>query len=399
MDKAIEIMYIGVLPPHGGGAAIASAQVLEGLAERGHKIRALCPMPENLSGAEDVYATAHPEIAVTRYIVPHAGLNPLVPFPDDYRNHEDKKIREALPGLIQDSRPDIIIVGRESFVWHVPQVAQSYSIPNVLVCHGGTLIGIQQGTHSAELERQFFQGLDMVSFIITVAQHLRDFLRPRGYNNIKAIPNGVDARFFYPTPKDPLVRGNLDARPDDVVVLFPGMLKSQKRPLDLVASAALALQRNPNLLFVIAGTGPMASEMEEACRQAGVSDRFRFVGWVEHSKMPRYYNTAEMVVLPSEGEGLALAYLEAQSCGSLLIASDIAPAREAVMDGQTGLLFRKGDVEQLAEKMVFAANSPDQCRQIGLAARERVLLRPIETVVTEYEEVFANVASAPFGDV
>ena len=253
MEKLLEIIYIGVLPPHTGGAAIASAQVLEGLAQKGHKIQAVTPVPDDLKEAAGEYAASHPEIAVTGYPVPRLGLNPMVPFPEDYRNHEGAEIRKALSGLVQASAPDLIIVGRESFAWHVPRIARSCSIPSVLVCHGGTLIGIQQGTHSEELKSQFFQGVDIVSCVVTVADHLRDFLVCCGYRKVRAIRNGVDVRKFSPAKRDREITGEIGAVPDDILVLFPAVLKSQKRPLDLVASAVLALKRRSNLLFLFAG--------------------------------------------------------------------------------------------------------------------------------------------------
>ena len=96
-------------------------------------------------------------------------------------------------------------------------------------------------------------------------------------------------------------------------------------------------------------------------------------------------NLADLVVMPSESEGLARVYLEAQACGRTLIASDIAAAREVVIHGQTGLLFRKGDLEDMAEKILLAAGDPLLREKIGKPAREQVLRRhDLETIAEEY---------------
>ena len=67
--------------------------------------------------------------------------------------------------------------------------------------------------------------------------------------------------------------------------------------------------------------------------------RVRFAGWIDYARMPDYINLGDIVVMPSESEGLARVYLEAQACARVLVASDIPPAREVVTEGETGLLF------------------------------------------------------------
>ena len=110
-------------------------------------------------------------------------------------------------------------------------------------------------------------------------------------------------------------------------MLFVANLNQRKRPLDLVESAAEALRRNSKLVYVIVGDGPLRSAMETACKKRRVYENFRFVGWIDYEHVPNYINLADMVVLPSEGEGLARVYIETQACARLLIASDIPPAR------------------------------------------------------------------------
>jgi L-malate glycosyltransferase len=72
-------------------------------------------------------------------------------------------------------------------------------------------------------------------------------------------------------------------------------------------------------------------------------------------RMPDYINLADGVLMPSEREGQSLVYLETQACGRVLIASDIPPAREIIVQGQTGLLFRLGDVADFAAKILMTA--------------------------------------------
>src|SRR4029434_2172973 len=121
-----------------------------------------------------------------------------------------------------------------------------------------------------------------------------------------------------------------------------------KRPLDIVRSARDVLRRNPRVLYLIVGEGMSREKIGGLAAQCGVIERFRFQPFVDNAVMPRYMNLADLVVMPSEREGLSRVYLEAQACAKTLLASDIPGAREAVTHGETGLLFRRGDIDDLA---------------------------------------------------
>jgi glycosyltransferase involved in cell wall biosynthesis len=103
--------------------------------------------------------------------------------------------------------------------------------------------------------------------------------------------------------------------------------------------------------------------------------------------VPSYLNLADMVVIPSESEGLARVYVETQSCGRVLVASDIPAAREVIVDGETGLLFRLGDVADATAKTLPLAAAPELRAAIGQKARARVGGHALDGAVQAYERV------------
>jgi glycosyltransferase involved in cell wall biosynthesis len=113
-------------------------------------------------------------------------------------------------------------------------------------------------------------------------------------------------------------------------------------------------------------------EMRALAEESGVIHRFRFETFVDNAEMPRYMNLADLVLMPSEREGLSRVYLEAQACAKALVASDIPGARETITDGETGLLFRRADIDDLAEKTLLAAGNPALRARIGRQARQYV---------------------------
>jgi L-malate glycosyltransferase len=244
------------------------------------------------------------------------------------------------------------------------------------------------------MARSLVARMNEADCVIAVARHFAERLRELGLERITIIQNGVDTRRFAPTPPDPALMRSLRIADDRIVVAHFSNLKDFKRPLDLVHSAALAVERDPRLLYLVVGDGSLRESLEAECRRLGLAECFRFVGWVPFEEVPRYLHLAHMSALPSETEALALAYLETQACARVLIASDVPAAHEVVEDGASGLLFPVGDVRAFAEQTLRAAADPDLRATIGGRARAAALAHSIETELDGFEAVLASVAAA-----
>src|SRR5581483_1724901 len=231
----------------------------------------------------------------------------------------------------------------------------------------------------------------LVDLFVPVARHLGRALGELGFTRARVAENVTDARRFVPAAKDPALLRALGIAGEAVVVAHVSNLKDVKRPLDVVASAARTLRERADLVYLVVGDGPGRAAMEEACARAGVAEHFRFTGWVEHTRIPAHLNLADVVVMPSESEGRALVYLETQACGRVLLASDILAAREVIADGETGVLFGKGDGEALAAKTLALAADPELRFAIVARARRAVAGQTIEGLVDEYEAILGGV--------
>lgn len=388
----LDILFVGILPPQRGGGGISCGELVSGLGQLGHRVRALAPIPEEALRAGDAFASAHPEVEVRRFLVPAYTIDPLLPPPAGYREREHRQIQEMLPAMVGAERPDVILIGRGAFVLDVPDIARAHGVPTVLRSAGATSIGILDGLfptgHAAELLRQYHK----VDLIVCPAVHLAERLRQAGLSRVTVIPNSVNDQLFTPQPKNPQLLRHLAIPAGHVVVLHASNLKPLKRPFDLVSAAARAVGRSTGLTYVIVGDGPLRADIEQACRVEGVAEHLRFVGWVDYAEMPMYVNLADIVVMPSEGEGLSRVYLETMACGRVLLASDIPAAREAIRDGQTGVLFRKGDVADLTAKLLWLAGNPELRTEIGRRARQHAQTRELGRTVAQYASVLREVA-------
>jgi glycosyltransferase involved in cell wall biosynthesis len=232
-----------------------------------------------------------------------------------------------------------------------------------------------------------------VDHVVAVARHVEETLRHFGIERICTIRNVADPERFHPQPKDVGLLERHGIGPSQPVIVHATNLRPGKRPLDVVGSAVAVLREHPNAIYLVIGSGPLRGDMESACREAHVWEHFRFAGEVEHGDMAEYLNLGDVVVVTSEREGFPFTYRETQACGRVLLASDIPPAREAISDGETGVLFRLGDVGDLAAKTDRLLRDPQLRHDIGHHARRAVEHETPEAWAARYAQVLQAVAS------
>lgn len=383
--ERLHILNVGTLPPHWGGSALSNAELVTGLRRLGHQMVVISPIkPEQY-----VQEIAGPScdldgVQVERIVLEY--LSPSVPPPEAYRRLKGQKVEEAFATAVERSRPDIVMMGRESFAWYVPDLCARWGLPSLLIACGTPTSGFLEGIYPESLQSQLIHQYSKVDLIVTVSRHLERIIRSFDLGNVSTIPNGVNLTLFRPEPKDPKLLEELAIGPDHVVIGHISQLNARKRPLDIVHSAKLTLEENAMLIYLIIGDGPSRKEMQDACRDSGVTANFRFIGRVDYRALSQYINLSDAVVMPSEQEGLARVYLETQACAKLLIASDIPPAREVIRDGTTGLLFHKGRIDDLAAKTLLAARNPDLRQRLGENARKAVEQYDLDDMVRAYSE-------------
>jgi glycosyltransferase involved in cell wall biosynthesis len=154
----------------------------------------------------------------------------------------------------------------------------------------------------------------------------------------------------------------------DASILYFGRLSPEKGLTDLLH----AMQRLPHIHLRIAGEGPQRSELEALTKQLSLAN-VEFIGRVGGVVLEDVIAAARFTVLPSRAyETFGKSILESYAWGRAVVASDLGSRRELVQDGQTGLLFRPGDIEHLAEVISFLEQRPELATQMGEAGRALV---------------------------
>lgn len=138
------------------------------------------------------------------------------------------------------------------------------------------------------------------------------------------------------------------------------------------------LKNSPHLVWFIAGDGPKRNELISLIQKKSLQNVVRYIGLVPHKDIKPFYYLADLFMLlthPDEGreEGLGLVFLEAQAVGLPVVAGKSGGVEEAVVHGQTGLVY---DVRTEGTKIIKAVsdllNNDDARKQMGARGKERI---------------------------
>ncbi|MCC7422771.1 MAG: glycosyltransferase [Planctomycetaceae bacterium] len=228
----------------------------------------------------------------------------------------------------------------------------------------------------------------------SVAAHYREHGVPS--DRILVIPNGVDI----PPPRTAEVdastaalREELGIAPHTRVVGYVGRLAKQKRVNDLVWGLQLLRQATENVCFVIVGDGPERKELERLAVQFGCTQFLRFVG--HRNDASRFFPMFQVFWLGSDFEGMSNSLMEAMAHGIPVVASDIPPNRELVVDGQTGFVVKAGDsfgFAQFTDRLL--ADTELACR-LGEAGRARMQTEfSMDRMIERHIALYRSIRSA-----
>jgi len=161
------------------------------------------------------------------------------------------------------------------------------------------------------------------------------------------------------------------APPGEPSLAIVGRLIPIKGHEVLLEAVRRARDEVPGLALEIAGDGPLETQVRATVTRLGLDDRVTFLGRV--APPGPVYERAEIVVVPSFGEGFGMVALEAMERGRAVIASDVGGLPELVAAGETGLVVPAGDPAALAGAIVELARDPARTAALGAAGRERAL--------------------------
>jgi glycosyltransferase involved in cell wall biosynthesis len=150
-------------------------------------------------------------------------------------------------------------------------------------------------------------------------------------------------------------------------ILFVGRLNAQKGIGDLLRALAQPALRTATLDIV--GDGPGRTELETMATNAGIAARIRWLGALPQGELVPRFQRAVVVAMPSREEGLGLVAVEAQLCGTPVVAYASGGLPDVVRPDAGGTLVPEGDVDALTRELARSLDHPEEAARCGLRAR------------------------------
>jgi glycosyltransferase involved in cell wall biosynthesis len=255
---------------------------------------------------------------------------------------------------------------------------------------------------SPQSSRLFYSGLEGIASkfcdrMVSVSEFHRRWAIELGIcrpSKILAIPNGI-APLTEPKLPRIEVRRELGVRNRDLMILTLARLAPDKGIQFLIESAPLLLRVERAIQIVIAGDGPMRSQLEQQARKLGVSDWVTFLGFRED--VSELLSACDVVALPSMREGLSIALLEAMASEKPLIVTNIGSHAEVASQAEIARLVPPGDPQALAEAILELASDPTLRARLG--ANAKVLFHDHyteQTMLNTYKRLYFDLLQEKF---
>ncbi|MHA7179654.1 D-inositol-3-phosphate glycosyltransferase [Arthrobacter sp. MDB2-24] len=160
-------------------------------------------------------------------------------------------------------------------------------------------------------------------------------------DRVDVVAPGVDLSTFHPGDRG-AARAALAFSPDEFHVVFAGRIQKLKGPQVLVAAAAEIRRRRPDIPLAVSilgsGSGSEALALQPLIDHFGLTDEVRLYPPVTAVHLAQWFRSADAVVMPSYSESFGLVALEAQACGTPVVAANVGGLPQAVSDGRSGIL-------------------------------------------------------------
>ncbi|UQV44052.1 glycosyltransferase, exosortase A system-associated [Janthinobacterium lividum] len=268
--------------------------------------------------------------------------------------------------------------------------------------HGSSRPGGLRYRLTRALETYALRRADAVT---TICDGLRRELRARGVpaHKITVIPNAVDAGAFSITAPEDLWLAHKLGLHGHLVIGFIGSFYAYEGLALLLRAMPRLLAAQPALRLLLAGGGPQETALRALAAQLDVEHAVVFAGRVPHAQVAAYYRLVDICVYPRLPMRLTelvtpLKPLEAMAQGRLVVASDVGGHRELIEHGKTGMLFRAGDAEALAQTVLKLLLAPASWPALRRQARTFVETeRSWGASVGRYAPVYARVAAGAVG--
>ena len=343
--KILLVNWQDISNPHAGGAEVHLHEVFSRIGEAGHEVTLLCSAYPG-AGAEERLGAIHVVRTGDRYLF-------------------NLQACATLHSRVRLSSFDLVVDDMNKIPFFLPLYS---AVPVCCVTHHLFGRSIYQETNPLlasyvyAMERAAVRSYARrgVPFIVG-SESTRDELIARG-----CAPETV--HIVYYAVDHQLHRRTGVARSTTPLIGYFGRLKRYKSVDHLLEAFPLIQAAIPAVRLVIIGEGDDRPRLERIAREKGIGDAVTFTGRVSDQRKIELLQSMWCKVTTSAKEGWGLTVLEANACGTPVVASNVPGLRDAVRDGKTGLLYPYGDHQALATAVLRLLRDTAMRERLGAEA-------------------------------
>lgn len=234
----------------------------------------------------------------------------------------------------------------------------------------------EDGWRDGGLPRAGIDHEDYLDMHIVASQHLGRWMAARGARpeRTEVCPINIDEQLWRQQPgQAQAVRAELGLPPETTLLLFPARLVAQKRPRLMAAIVRRLRERGADVVCLVAGGGEDSGWLRRYVRTHRLQRHLRLLGPQPSARVRALMDAAEIVLLPSEQEGIALALYEAMAMGAVPVAADVGGQSELVTPA-CGVLIPpgEGELDAYVDAIERLIASPQRRTEMAEAGRARI---------------------------
>jgi glycosyltransferase involved in cell wall biosynthesis len=375
-------------PPCFNGQSIFMGHLAEGLAQKGHQVRALFPSHLQKAFIDTYHGVERQGVRAKNMGSMHVGVYyPIFPHADI-----DRMFNEFKPEIvhIHDHYPMSVIIMNRARQRGIKVLGTNHFLPENLAPYF-PLYKIARGFSVWALWTWMLVTFNQLDVVTAPSQTAADILRKVHLRPpVIPISCGVDLDIFntrFAAQRNE-IRQQYGIPLDKPVIAFVGRVDGEKR-LDVILKA-LRLSECEPMHMLIVGKGAALEEVKKLVDELGLKERVHFSGFIPGDELPRVLNCVDLFTMPSEAELLSIATLEAMGCGLPILAANSRALPELVDPGVNGYLFDPGKPESAAQFIKTFVNCREQWQEMGQASLKKVQSHSIQNTLEKYEKVYLD---------